>query len=251
MKQRYLVMTILILLTLPVALLIFFRTKSDLPTYPSWVYELPLDNPVLQTIVRYVDRVKQVKMTREERIKFKDKEKAFLLKRMFDNPQEYKLFPLAQTRGELLQIVPEGASHALRVPQTETDIVPQADFVIDRATTKSFFKLKNTNQGPSARLVCIPLLRLNDFGRITEERRWRRPRDLDYPGNFLFYFPYTIKTDKKFPYVTGKDNKVYYKPELNYRCYVSYVGDENTEINRALEEYMTSKKEELLTTVAY
>jgi len=106
-------------------------------------------------------------------------------------------------------------------PQTQSEIVPQANFSVIGANTKTYFELQNINQGATARMICIPSMRYTDFGTKMNPSTYLQPKDFGYKGKFKYYFPYKINT-KQWGTIT-------------YRCYLT---DENPDINAEIEKYM-------------
>ena len=204
MNENHLKVVVPIVLLLPVALLFVFMMRGR---------QIPENHPLMTIITSNVDGVKVVEMTDEEFKDFGSSEAAFLIARMFNDPTEYKFFPLAQKKGELLNIIPE----------KQSDINPQASFSIVGATTRRYFEIENANQGETAKMVCIPSMRYTDMGRIAESNKYLQPKDFKYQGDFKYYFPYKINTSQW--------------GTITYRCYLT---GENPEINAALEEYMNS-----------
>ena len=91
MNENHLKIVVPIVLLLPVALLVVFMMRGQIPE----------NHPLMTIVTSNVDGVKVVEMTDEAFRDFGSSEAAFLIARMFNDPTEYKFFPLAQKKGEL------------------------------------------------------------------------------------------------------------------------------------------------------
>lgn len=170
-------------------------------------------------IVFYTDDVKQLDMTQKER-QLHGGETAFLKTTMFNNPEDYELFPLAQKKGKLL---------GKEQPTKTSNIVPKADFSTKTATKKTFYKLEKVTEKSNLaycnKIVCMSIYQRSNMGKIRNRAEYLTPNDIGHEEEFVYSFPYTIKT---------KEYGV-----IPYTCFATKG---NSKLDVIFENYMKSRR---------